>query len=152
MEAYLLRAGVVAGLIILVLVTTLAHRRIKSRQSTHRIDPKDVPGGLSGPLTVVYFTSRYCLECVDIPGIVQAAAPELRSVALNVSERPALAARYRLTATPTIHVVDEAGHVRFTWVGTLDPQALWREIRNIWDEVVVGVGRSRWTAATAEAA
>lgn len=152
MEAYLLRAGVVAGLIVLLLVTTLAHRRLKARQSTHRIDPKDVPGGLSGPLTVVYFTSRYCIECADIPGIVQAAAPELRAVALNVSERPALATRYRLTATPTIHVVDEEGHVRFTWVGTLDPQALWIEIRNVWDEVVLGIRERRRTAVAAGAA
>lgn len=58
------------------------------------------------------FQSRYCIHCQHLQPVIERMAREiterLRVATLDIDENPLTAARYRVTATPTLLVLDRA--------------------------------------------
>lgn len=99
-------------LLILLLIVALAGlaswalNRMLAR--THRIGRIEL-GDLSGDSQVVVFTSPYCHGCRQ--WLDALADDAIDAEAINVSERPDAAARYHVSSTPRIAVVDPSGTV-----------------------------------------
>ncbi|MFT4049580.1 MAG: hypothetical protein QM648_07050 [Solirubrobacterales bacterium] len=87
------------------LVGALANVAIRRRHHIDRIDAGDFAPG-SG---VVVFTSPYCHGCRQW---LEALAEDGQTTAtIDIAERPEAAARYRITSTPRVVVVDGSGTV-----------------------------------------
>ncbi len=97
------RLILVAVLAAVVVTVSLAIRwAANRRRALHRIDPGDLGDGPDGRVALV-FTSPYCHGCrlwVEMLG-----ERGIEPVTIDVSQRPELAARYKITATPRVAVV-----------------------------------------------
>lgn len=82
----------------------------------NRFDRSDVGSNGSAAL-IVEFTSPYCYECKEALPLLEAASRVHRSdlAVVDARERPDLANKYRVRATPTILVVDKRGRVTSSW-------------------------------------
>jgi thioredoxin-like negative regulator of GroEL len=81
-----------------------------------RFDRRDV--GVNGSAAlIVEFTSPYCYECKEALPLLKAASRVHSSnlAVVDARERPDLANKYGIRATPTILVVDKKGRVTSTW-------------------------------------
>ncbi|MGR2753823.1 thioredoxin family protein [Agromyces arachidis] len=72
------------------------------------------PGSLGADATLVQFSTAYCSRC---PGTARALARfaddhhgDVRHLEVDLTDDPALAARFDVRQTPTVLVLDPAGH------------------------------------------
>ena len=134
----LLRAAVVLALLALVAgAWALRRRRREAAPFEPRLArlPLEVVGGTRAPLTLYYFTSRFCADCKDTPQVARDAAPEIPAIALPVEERGALARALGVPETPTLFLVDAEGRIRYARVGNPAPAELWTYVREAWDSL-----------------
>jgi hypothetical protein len=99
----------VLTLAIVLAVVTVAAAMIRTalarRRDIDQIDPADFPAGSD----VVVFTSPYCHGCrewLDALG-----EDSVDAHAIDISKRPEAAARYRISSTPRVAVIDDSGAV-----------------------------------------
>jgi hypothetical protein len=97
----ILLAVVVAAAILSVVINALVRRHHHIGQ----IDPDDFDAGSS----VVVFTSPYCHGCQE--WLSALAEDSISATRIDVAERPDAAARYRITSTPRVVVVEASGAV-----------------------------------------
>jgi hypothetical protein len=126
---------ILLGVILVVAVTRARFKRAPYAPPVAALDPADVPGGLTAPLTALVFTSPLCGACKETPGIVRAAAPEVPVVTVNVRERPGLARALTLVETPTLILLDERGRIRYARAGNPEAAELWTYVREAWDSL-----------------
>jgi hypothetical protein len=96
------RAAVVAGLLCLVAVAVMLLRRRRSRL-LGRVDVRELGLDGAGEVGVVGFSSPYCLPCQAWEAALSDRGVPFREV--DLSKRPDLAHRYRISATPLILAV-----------------------------------------------
>lgn len=102
MDRALLLAVIIASVCVLSVIARAAIRR---RHHIELIDSADYAPGTS----VVLFTSPYCHGCRQW---LDALGEEAVSVqAIDIGERPEAAAKYRISSTPRIAVIDRSGSV-----------------------------------------
>ncbi len=96
------RVLIAAGVLALVAVALLLLRARRDRRVPERVEPEelDLPGAGVG---VVLFSGPYCLSCQRWEEALTGAAVRFRKV--DVSERPDLARRYRVSRTPLLLAV-----------------------------------------------
>lgn len=102
MDRALLLAIIVASVCVLSVVARAA---IKRRHHIELIDAEDFAPGSS----VVVFTSPYCHGCrewLDALG-----EDGVSAHAIDIGERPDAAAKYRISSTPRVAVIDDSGAV-----------------------------------------
>lgn len=102
MDRVLLLAIIVASVCVL---SVLARAAIKRRHHIELIDAEDFAPGSS----VVVFTSPYCHGCrewLDALG-----EDGVSAHAIDIGERPDAAAKYRISSTPRVAVIDDSGAV-----------------------------------------
>ena len=92
------RVAVAVGLLALVGVAAALLRR-RSPGGPQRIDPRDVGLGGSG-VGVVGFSTPFCAACRSWEAALATSGVAFAKV--DLSERPELAARYGVTATPLV--------------------------------------------------
>jgi hypothetical protein len=95
------RALVAVALVAVVFVAAALIRR-RGRSTPGRIDPVDVGAG-AGEIAVVGFSTPYCLPCQRWEAALAEAG--LPFTKIDVGERPELARKYAITATPVIVAV-----------------------------------------------
>ena len=100
------RAAIVVAICAAVAAATLLWRRRKARPPA-RVDAREL--GLSGGrgTGIVEFASPYCLACEAWEGSLREAG--LGFAKVDVAERPELARRYGVQATPLVLAVDLPG-------------------------------------------
>lgn len=87
------------------IVGAIANAAIRRRHHIERIDPGDYAAGAS----VVVFTSPFCHGCRQwLDALEEDSVP---AAAIDIREHPEAAARYRISSTPRVAVVDGAGTV-----------------------------------------
>lgn len=87
------------------LVGAIANAAIRRRHHLDRIDPADYAAGAS----VVVFTSPYCHGCRQ--WLDALSEDGVAAATIDISEKPQAAARYRISSTPRVAVVDPSGSV-----------------------------------------
>lgn len=86
-------------------IGALANVVIRRRHHIDRIDPADFAAGAQ----VVVFTSPYCHGCKQW---LEALAEEsVTAAAIDIAQKPEAAARYRISSTPRVAVVEQGGRV-----------------------------------------
>lgn len=83
------------------IVNAYAHKRHHISQ----IDPADLDAGAN----VVVFTSPYCHGCRQWLDALE--EDQVAATAIDIAKRPDAAARYKITSTPRVAVVDGGGSV-----------------------------------------
>lgn len=86
-------------------VGALANAALRRRHHIERIDTADFAAGTN----VVVFTSPYCHGCRQ--WLDALAVDSVATSAIDIRERPDAAARYRISSTPRVAVVDASGSV-----------------------------------------
>lgn len=100
------RALILAAILAAVCIASVFARAVvRRRHHIERIDPADFAPGSS----VVVFTSPYCHGCRQWLDALEEDA--VTAHAIDISERPDAAARYRISSTPRIAVVEPSGAV-----------------------------------------
>ncbi|MBN9612804.1 MAG: thioredoxin family protein [Actinobacteria bacterium] len=125
--AVLLGGSLLVG-VLLSRRSALAH----AVRTAERIDPADLATAGSAPGfgergTVVQFSTAYCSRCPATRRTITetvAARPELAFVHLDVTDRPDLASRFRLSQTPTVLILDHLGVPRARLSGAVSAEAL----------------------------
>jgi hypothetical protein len=102
MDRALLLGIIVVGV---CLVSVLARAAIRRRHQIERIEPGDFAAGSR----VVVFTSPYCHGCKQ--WLDALAEDGVAAHAIDIGGQPLLAAKYRISSTPRVAVIDEAGVV-----------------------------------------
>lgn len=92
--------------------------------SRDRLPGNGLPPGPRPPLTWVYFTSRLCAACVQTPGLLRDATPDVPTVAIHVGDRPDLVRALGVRETPTLLLVDSRLRIRYWSVGNPEPAEL----------------------------
>lgn len=87
------------------LVGALANAAIHRRRHIGAIDPADI----DGDARVVVFTSPYCHGCKQWLAALE--EDSITSATIDIAKRPDAAARYRISSTPRVIVVDAKGSV-----------------------------------------
>jgi hypothetical protein len=87
------------------IVSVIANALLRRRHHIDRIDRADLREGAQ----VVVFTSPYCHGCRQWLDALGEDAVDAQ--AIDISERPDAAARYRISHTPRVAVVDRTGAV-----------------------------------------
>lgn len=85
------------------IVGALANAAIRHRHHIDRIDRADIDGDAN----VVIFTSPYCHGCRQWLGALD--EDSIPVATIDISKRPDAAARYRISSTPRVVVVDASG-------------------------------------------
>jgi thiol-disulfide isomerase/thioredoxin len=102
MDRAILLAVIVAAVSVF---SVFAHAAIRRRHHIENIDTVDFESGSK----VVVFTSPYCHGCrqwLDALGEDKVVAH-----AIDIGEQPGMAAKYRISSTPRIAVIDDDGGV-----------------------------------------
>jgi len=102
MDRALLLAIIVASVCV---ISVIARAAIKRRHHIELIAAEDFPPGSR----VVVFTSPYCHGCrqwLDALG-----EDGVSAHAIDIGERPDAAAKYRISSTPRVAVIDDSGMV-----------------------------------------
>ncbi|MGH2958000.1 MAG: hypothetical protein ACRDKE_00225, partial [Solirubrobacterales bacterium] len=102
MDRALLLAIIIAAVCVF---SILARAAIRRRHHIESIEAADFPTGSK----VVVFTSPYCHGCrqwLDALG-----EDDVSVHAIDIGERPDAAAKYRISSTPRVAVIDETGAV-----------------------------------------
>jgi hypothetical protein len=102
MDRALLLAIIVAAVCV---VSVLARAAIRRRHHIERIDPEDFVSGAQ----VVVFTSPYCHGCRQWLDALD--EDDVIAHAIDVGDRPDAAAKYRVSSTPRVAVIDDSGSV-----------------------------------------
>lgn len=87
------------------IVGAIVNALLRKRHQIEQIETDDLTPGTR----VVVFTSPYCHGCREWLAALESDA--VPTTAISVSERPDLAARYRISSTPRVVVVDAVGTV-----------------------------------------
>lgn len=87
------------------LVGACVNAYARRRHHIDRIDRADIEGNSN----VVVFTSPYCHGCRQWLDALE--EDRLSPAAIDIAKRPDAAARYRITSTPRVAVVDSSGTV-----------------------------------------
>lgn len=97
-----------------------------------RFDRRDAGVETSNPL-IVEFTTPFCYECKEILPVLKAAAVVHGAdvAVIDARERADLAAKYRVSVTPTILLVDGKGSVRHGWAHSPRPEDLEEALRGV---------------------
>lgn len=123
----LLAGGGLAGAV-------LARRGTRARElrAEDPIDPAELaPEGARAELgargTVIQFSTAYCSRCPATRRTISetvAARPDLAFIHLDVTDRPDLVSRFRLSQTPTVLILDHLGAPRTRLSGPVSAEAL----------------------------
>jgi thiol-disulfide isomerase/thioredoxin len=97
------RALLAAALLALIAIATFLLRRRRSRAPASVVPAEVGLDPARGSVGVVGFSTPYCLPCRAWEEALREAGIEFTKV--DVSERPELASRYRVSATPLVLVV-----------------------------------------------
>lgn len=92
-------------LVVVIAVSVIATALLRRRHQIELIDPAD----LAADTDVVVFTSPYCHGCRQWIAALDEAG--VATQAIDIGERPEAAARYRISSTPRVVVVDRRGTV-----------------------------------------
>ncbi|WP_353809524.1 thioredoxin family protein [Agromyces sp. SYSU T00194] len=113
----LLAFGIAAALVAVASIAGIALKRREGRASDAKGEWADASelalDALPVRATLLQFSSEYCARC---PGTARALGEiagddhELAHVELDVAAHPELAARFRVTQTPTVVVLGSDGH------------------------------------------
>lgn len=101
-ERLLILAGVI---FVAALAAAAINASVRRHHHIDRIDPDDI----EGPADVVVFTSPYCHGCSQ--WLAALAEDSVATATIDIGKRPDAAARYRITSTPRVVVVDRGGVV-----------------------------------------
>jgi hypothetical protein len=100
------RAVLLAIIVIAVcIVSVIARAAIRRRHHIDRIDDGDFAPGSD----VVVFTSPYCHGCRQWLDALN--EDEISAHAIDIGEQPEAAAKYRISSTPRVAVIDASGSV-----------------------------------------
>lgn len=102
MDRALLLAIILASVCVFSVV---AHAAIKRRHHIDLIDAADYAPGSR----VVVFTSPYCHGCRQWLDALE--EDGVSTHAIDIGERPDAAAKYRISSTPRVAVIDDSGSV-----------------------------------------
>lgn len=82
---------------------------------------------------IVEFTTPYCYECKEVLPLLKAAAVVhgAEVAVIDARERADLAAKYRLSVTPTILLVDGKGSVKQGWTRSPEAEELEEALRGV---------------------
>ncbi|ALJ21055.1 TlpA family protein disulfide reductase [Microbacterium sp. No. 7] len=117
----------------LVVLTTALGLVLRARTGRARdagellLDSADLPGGAGARGTLVQFSSVQCARCPQVRRQLTAVADASDGVAhveIDLTDRPDLAARYRVLQTPTTFVVGPDRRVRARFGGPPRPDEL----------------------------
>lgn len=116
---FLLRAGVVVALIVVVAVGTRLYRRWGSGLQAERPDHPEVPASLldGAPRTWLVFTTPYCASCGPVEASLRASDPTARVVKVDATREPSLADAFSIRSAPTALLADGDGRVMARLVG-----------------------------------
>jgi len=124
---HLIALALVVGLLVAATGAGLLLRRrtgrVRESASAAAIDPADFGiAGLGERGTVVQFSTEYCARC---PGVQRQITGLLRArdavsfAHVDVTHQPQLVKKYGLLQTPTVLLIDAAGHPRARLSGAL---------------------------------
>lgn len=124
--------GVVAALLIVATLTgvLLGRRtgRLRGVKPTQRIDPADFgTREFGGGGTIIQFSTEYCTRCPSVRRVISQVVenrPGLDFIHVDVTHRPELASRYRLTQSPTVLILDGSGTARSRLAGAFSRATL----------------------------
>ncbi|MBJ7354762.1 MAG: hypothetical protein JHC98_08060 [Thermoleophilaceae bacterium] len=102
MDRAILLAVIVAAVCVL---SVFARAAIRRRHHIEQIDTSDFESGSN----VVVFTSPYCHGCRQ--WLDALSEDNVVAHAIDIGEQPGMAAKYRISSTPRIAVVDSSGSV-----------------------------------------
>jgi hypothetical protein len=97
----------IALVIFAALLSAMIKAFVRRRHHIEQIDPGEL--GPDGGTGVVVFTSPYCHGCRE--WIAALEQDSIATTRIDVAERPDAAARYRITTTPRVVVVEPSGAV-----------------------------------------
>ena len=125
----LLRAGVVAALLVAVAVGTALYRRWRHRLRVEQPQHPELPASMVGGAerTWVVFTTPYCAGCGPVETSLRASDPTARVVKVDATTDPALAAAFSIRSAPTALLADSRGRVTVRLVGS---EAVGRYVRS----------------------
>jgi thiol-disulfide isomerase/thioredoxin len=124
--------GVIAALLVIAALAgmLLARRsgRVRRTGSAQPIDPADFGGGPFGTAgTIIQFSTVYCSRCPSVRRLISQAVESRAGVEfihVDVTDRPELSSRYRLTQTPTVLILDGSGAPRSRLAGAFSRETL----------------------------
>jgi hypothetical protein len=134
----MLRVLVVAALLALVVVATVAYRR-RERSLQTVVTSASVPAELlgDGERTWVVFSTPLCATCGPAEARLRTLDPDAHVVRVDATQRPELASALRISAAPTVLLADRDGAVQRRLAG---PRAV---MEHLDDLVAAGTSRSR---------
>lgn len=111
--------------------------RVRRAEPEHAelVEPAELGAGeLGAEGTVVQFSTAYCARCPATRRLIADAVSDRRGVGfihVDVTDRPRLAAKYRLRQTPTVLILDRTGRTRTRLSGAFTRDALASELESI---------------------
>jgi hypothetical protein len=116
---FLVRAGVVLVLLLVVAAGTHLYRRWRTGLQTQRPEHPAVPASLreGASRTWVVFTTPYCASCGPVEASLRASDPTARVVKVDATRDPELAGSFSVRSAPTALLADGDGRVLARLVG-----------------------------------
>ncbi len=116
---FLLRAGVVVALVVVVAVGNRLYRRWRAGLQAERPDHPEVPASLldGAPRTWLVFTTPYCATCGPVEASLRASDPTARVVKVDATREASLADAFSIRSAPTALLADGDGRVMARLVG-----------------------------------
>lgn len=118
-----------------VVLVRRAQRVTRLSADASGVDPADLGAARLGARgTLVQFSTEYCARCPGVRRLISelvADHSDIDFLHIDVTARPELASKYRLLQTPTVLVLDGAGHPRTRLTGAISKDSLTRELDSL---------------------